>query len=44
MGLTFQVLQLSDIDEILDYEQKKLGEMKLPETEMMFRAWQARWR
>jgi hypothetical protein len=39
-----RVIQISDLDEILDYETKKLQDSIPDETERTFASWHARWR
>jgi len=44
MSLDLQVLQVSDLEEILDFENTKLAKEIPDETERRFHGWQARWR
>lgn len=44
MSLTLQVIQVSEIDEILEYEQRRLNESGASESDRMFQSWHARWR
>lgn len=44
MALDFRVIQASDLDELLDYEQKKLAEIVADEDERQIQSWHARWR
>lgn len=44
MSLQLRVAQASELEEILDYEQKKLKESFPDENERTFQAWHARWR
>lgn len=44
MSLNLKVLQLSDLEEILDFEKKKLSESISDEMEREFAAWNGRWR
>jgi hypothetical protein len=44
MSLTLQVIQISELDEILDYENRRQAELVADENERTFQAWHARWR
>lgn len=44
MSLSFRVIQLSEVDEILDFEKRKLAEQISDESERSIAAWNARWR
>ncbi len=44
MSLYCRVIQAQDLDEILDFEKRKLHESSLGENEKQFEAWNARWR
>jgi hypothetical protein len=44
MSLYLRVIQASELDEILDYENRKLSEMIADETERMLASWNTRWR
>jgi hypothetical protein len=44
MSLYLRVIQPADLDEIYDFEQKKLAELIKDEDERMLRSWRERWR
>ena len=44
MSLTLQVIQVSEIEEILDYENRRLVETVPNEEDRMFEAWHSKWR
>lgn len=44
MSLSFRVISPSDIDEILDFENRKIAEQIPNEAERAFASWNARWR
>lgn len=44
MSLNLKVIQLSDLDQILDFEKKKLIESVTDEMDREFAAWNSRWR
>lgn len=44
MGLFCRIIQISDLDEIIDFEQRRLAETVADENERMFQSWHARWR
>jgi hypothetical protein len=44
MSLYFRIIQIDDLSEILDYEQKKLANLVPDETERTLQSWNARWR
>lgn len=44
MALFCRIVQLQDLDEILDFENKKLIEQVPDEMERTFQSWNARWR
>ena len=44
MSLYCRIIQISDLPEILDYEQKKLANTVPDEMERTMHAWNARWR
>ncbi len=44
MSLTLQVIQPTEIEEILEYEQRRLSELVPNENDRMFQSWHARWR
>ncbi|MBX3016960.1 MAG: hypothetical protein KF767_03650 [Bdellovibrionaceae bacterium] len=44
MSLDFKIVQVSEIPEILDYEQRKLAEQILNEEDRALLSWNARWR
>lgn len=44
MSLNLRVIQLNEIDEILEFEHKKLNEQFPGDMDAMMQAWHARWR
>lgn len=44
MSIDLRVVQVSEIDEIIDFEQKKLRDIVPDENERMIQSWHARWR
>ena len=44
MSLTLQVIQTSELDEIFDFEQRRLVETFPQEEDRMFQTWSSRWR
>lgn len=44
MSLTLRVIQTSEIDEILEYEQRRLADLFPDEHDRMFQAWNSKWR
>ncbi len=44
MSLYLRVIQTSDLEEILDFEQSRLRETVTDEDERIFAAWNSRWR
>jgi hypothetical protein len=44
MSLFLRIVQVSEIDEILDYENRKLREQVNDEVERQMQSWNARWR
>jgi hypothetical protein len=44
MSLNLRVIQPTEIDEILEYENRRLTELVPNETDRMFQAWHSRWR
>ena len=44
MSLTLQVIQTSELEEIFDFEQRRLVETVPSEEDRMFQTWASRWR
>lgn len=44
MNLTSRVIQIQDLDEIFNFESRKLSEVISDENERMFHIWSSRWR
>ncbi len=44
VSLFFRILQSADLDEVLEFEQKKLLELVTDDNERTFQSWSARWR
>lgn len=44
MNLNFQIIQLSDLDDIIQFEQKLLAEVVPDEMERTMHSWKAKWR
>lgn len=44
MGLNCRVIQTADLQELLDYENRKLADLVSDENERALQAWNARWR
>lgn len=44
MSLSFRVIQIAEIDEILDFEQRKLAQEIPDETDRAIASWNQRWR
>lgn len=44
MALSFRVIQLEDIPELVDYEQRKLIDVIPDENDREIHSWNARWR
>ena len=44
MSLNLKIIQLSELDEIIDYEKKKLVEILPDEMDREMQAWNSRWR
>lgn len=44
MALTFQVLSLNDLDEVMDFASRRLALAIPDETERAFASWSAKWR
>ena len=44
MSLELRIIQLSDVEKLLSFEEKKLNELVSDETQKRFQAWNSRWR